>query len=138
MSPVFHRMPSACQHPHQRSWPTSVRAGPKWACRSIITAAALHAALGHALDAQRLARARCSSIAAGRRHAGIGAVQRAEDVDLRAVAVVVARLGHAVAVGVEQLAHVREAVPLRGVLQVHQHQVVADHVAVRGLSPTSR
>jgi hypothetical protein len=48
-------------------------------------------------------------------------------------AVVIDRFGEAICVGIEQLADVREAVPLGGVLQVHHHQVVADHVGCVGV-----
>jgi hypothetical protein len=50
------------------------------------------------------------------------------DVLAGAVAVVEHRLRLAVAVGVEQLADVRQAVPLRRVLQVQDHRVVIDDV----------
>jgi hypothetical protein len=93
-------------------------------------AAALHAALGHVLDAERDG-ARGRAAVAPRRHAGVGRVGGREDVAAGAVAVVVDRFGDTVAVGVEQLADVGEAVPLRRVLQVHHHQVVADHVGVQ-------
>ena len=89
--------------------------------------AALHAAGGHVLDAER-------ARAAGglRRHdvdrARTGRLARPDDIDARAIAVVVDRLRHPVAVGVEQLADVREAVPLRGVLRVEDDRVVADDV----------
>jgi hypothetical protein len=55
----------------------------------------------------------------------------ADDVGAGAVAVVVDGLGHAVAVGVEQLTDVRETVPLGRVLQVQDRQVVADDIGLR-------
>ena len=58
--------------------------------------------------------------------ASVGA--RPDEVDPGAVAVVVDGLGHAVAVGVELGAHVRERVPLRRVLQPERHLVVGPHV----------
>ena len=60
--------------------------------------------------------------------AGVGRVDGPDDVLARAVAVVVHGLGHAVAVGVEQLADMRQAVPLGRVLQVQDHRVVVDDV----------
>ena len=50
-----------------------------------------------------------------------------------AVAVVVDRLGLAVAVGIEQLADMGEAVPLGRVLGVQDDEVVADDVGRIGL-----
>ena len=55
-------------------------------------------------------------------------LDRAGDVLAGAIAVVEHHLGLAVAVDIEQLPDMREAVPLRRVLQRQQHQVVADHV----------
>ncbi|MNY44575.1 hypothetical protein D3C86_1796130 [compost metagenome] len=43
-------------------------------------------------------------------------------------AVVEHGLGLAVAIGIEAAAHMRQAVPLGGVLRVHQQHVVANHV----------
>jgi hypothetical protein len=56
----------------------------------------------------------------------------ADGVDPGAPAVVVDRLRDAVLVGVETGAGVAEGVPLRGVLGVQHHQVVAHHVAGPG------
>ena len=53
---------------------------------------------------------------------------RPDEVDAGAVAVVVDGLGDAVAVGVELRAHVRERVPLRGVLQPERDLVVGPDV----------
>ncbi|CFV98299.1 Uncharacterised protein [Bordetella pertussis] len=76
-------------------------------------AAALHAVLGQVLDAQ-LERGRgAAGIAAATGVVGVG---RPDDVDAGAVAVVIAQLGAAVAVGVEQRADVGQRIPLRGVL----------------------
>ena len=50
-----------------------------------------------------------------------------------AVAVVVDRLGLAIAVGIEQLADMGEAVPLGRVLAVQDDEIVADDVGAVGL-----
>ena len=92
-------------------------------------AAPLDAVARHVLHAER-ARAGRGLRPAARRHAGVLGIGRPEDVEAAAEAVVEHRLGQAVAVGVEHRADVREAVPLRRVLQVQHGQVVADHVAV--------
>ena len=92
-------------------------------------AAALDAACGHVLDAQRSGLGGRAGLAR-RGHTRIAALGRRQDVATGPEAVVVHRLGNAVAIGVEHLAHMRQAVPLGGVLQVHHHQVVADHVGV--------
>ncbi|CUI47885.1 Uncharacterised protein [Achromobacter sp. 2789STDY5608621] len=55
-------------------------------------------------------------------------VHRADHVFVGAVAVVVDAFGQAVAVGVEQRAHVRQRVPLGRVLQAHLDDVIAQHV----------
>ena len=60
--------------------------------------------------------------------AAVAVVDRPDDVLAGAEAVVEDDLGLAVAVGVEQLADMGEAVPLRRVLQGHLDDVVADHV----------
>ena len=53
---------------------------------------------------------------------------RSDEIDAGAVAVVVDGLVHAVAVGVELGADVRERIPLRRVLQRERHLVVVPHV----------
>ena len=93
-------------------------------------AAALHAALGHVLDAERACLRRRTRVAR-LRHAGVGGVARADHVFAGTKAVVVDRLGHAVGIGVEHLADVREAVPLGRILQVHHDEVVAEHVGLQ-------
>ena len=98
---------------------------------------ALHAALGHFFDAQRLGRGRRLSGDLGKaKNARPLAAARAHHIGACAKAVVVHRLGHAVAVGVEHRAHMRQAVPLGAVLQMHDHQVVAHHIgASRVVAP---
>ena len=64
--------------------------------------------------------------------AGLLDLGGADGVDPGAPAVVVDRLRDAVLVGVETGAGVAEGVPLRGVLGVQHHQVVAHHVAGPG------
>jgi hypothetical protein len=86
-------------------------------------AAALRAVLGEELDAERLRLAALEAIPS------LGILLRSRDhVLARAEAVVEHELRLAVAVGVEAAADVGERVPLRRVLQRHQHLVVADHV----------
>ncbi|MNR10636.1 hypothetical protein D3C85_1268980 [compost metagenome] len=58
----------------------------------------------------------------------IGIVDRADDVRVGAIAVVVDALGPAVAIRIEQRAHVGQGVPLGGVLEAEQHLVVADDI----------
>src|SRR5579884_2882415 len=87
-------------------------------------AAALHRVRRQVLDAERH---RADMLAALDR-AAVAVVDRPDDVLAGAVAVVEHDLRLAVAVGVEQLPDMREAVPLRRVLQRHLDDVVADHV----------
>ena len=90
---------------------------------------ALYAALGHFFDAQGLGR-RCRF--AGdlwkTKNTRTFAATRADYIGACAKAVVVHRLGYAIAIGVEHRAHMRQAVPLGAVLQMHDHQVVAHHI----------
>ena len=58
--------------------------------------------------------------------AGVGL--RADDIGAGLEAVVVERLGHAVAVGIEHAADMGERVPLRRILQRQDHAIVARHV----------
>ena len=58
----------------------------------------------------------------------VAIIHRADDVLAGAVAVVEHDLGLAVAVGIEQLPDMGEAVPLGRVLQRHLDDVVADHI----------
>ena len=60
--------------------------------------------------------------------AAVAIVHRPDDVLAGAVAVIEDDLGGAVAVGIEQLPDMGEAVPLRRILQRHLDDVVADHV----------
>ena len=76
----------------------------------------------HVLDAELVGVAEMAAAVA----AGVGL--RADHVDARLEAVVVERLGHAVAVGVEEAADMGERVPLRRILQRQDHAIVARHV----------
>ena len=60
--------------------------------------------------------------------AAIGFI-RTDQFDARAVAVVVDLLGPPVAVGIEHLTDVAQAVPLRRILQEHEHRVIGHHIA---------
>ncbi len=93
-------------------------------------APALGAVLREVFDAQRIG-LRPGVAREGLR--GLRVFGAGPDVLARPVAVVEHRLGHAVAVGVEQAAHVGQAVPLRGVLQAEQGHVVVDHVRELGV-----
>ena len=74
-----------------------------------------------------------------RRHVALRVVVgRADDVAAGAIAVVEHVLGAAVAIGVEHLADMREAVPLRRVLQRQEHLVVADDVGGGGIVAAQR
>ena len=102
---------------------TPCHSWPRWCARSMSTPAALHAVEGHVLEAEvvrerRVARGRRR----GRRRDG------PDEVDPGAVAVVVDGLLHPVAVGVELGAHVRERVPLGGVLEPEGDRVVGPDV----------
>ena len=88
--------------------------------------AALHGLLGHGLDAQRVRGRGAGRAGTGRPR--VGRLGRPLHLAPGAKAVVVDRLGQAVAIGVEVRAYVGQAVPLRGVLQVEDGQVVADDV----------
>ena len=89
--------------------------------------AALHASLGHVLDAEE-AGARRVGLRAGGDDAG-----RPGHVGAGTIAVVVERLGHTVPVCIEQLADMGQAVPLRGVLCMQQDRIVAHHVREPGV-----
>ena len=103
-------------------------------CRQVDeNAASLDAVLRHAVDAKRL-RAGAGCRRAGRARNGPGR----DDVRAGAEAVVEDHLGRAVAVGIEHLADMGEAVPLRRILQVDQRRVVADDVDVAGIDAFKR
>ena len=87
-------------------------------------AAALHAVRRHVVDRQL----ECADMLAALDGTAVTVVHRADDVLAGAVAVVEDDLGLAVAIRVEQLPDMGEAVPLRRVLQRHLDDVVADHV----------
>ena len=87
-------------------------------------AAALHAVRRHMIDRQF---ERADMLAALDR-AAAAIVHRPDDVLAGAVAIVEDDLGRAVAIGIEQLPDMREAIPLRRILQRHLDDVVADHV----------
>ena len=88
-------------------------------------AAALHAVRRHVVDRQR---GRAEMPAGALDHLPVAVLDRPGDVLAGAIAVVEDDLRLAVAVGVEQLPDMREAVPLRRILQRQQHLIVADHV----------
>ena len=75
--------------------------------------AALHAGLRHVLDAQEAGAGRIG-LPRSRRHGA----RRPRDVRAGTEAVVVERLGHAVAIGIEQLADMGQTVPLGRILRV--------------------
>ena len=88
-------------------------------------AAALHAGRRHVLDTQPLR----ALVRAERGHEPVVAVgDRADDVRIGTEAVVIDVFRLAVAVHVEHLPDMREAVPLRRVLQRQQHLIVADDI----------
>ena len=87
-------------------------------------AAALHAVGGHMVDRQF---ERADVLAAVDR-AAVAIIHGPDDVLPGAVAVIKDDLGLAVAVGIEQLPDMGEAVPLRRVLQRHLDDVVAHDV----------
>ncbi|MNV34195.1 hypothetical protein D3C71_1256040 [compost metagenome] len=86
---------------------------------------ALNAVLGQVLNAQRTGvRAGITGpVSACMRVGG-----RCRDFHSGPKAVVEHGLGLAVAIGIEAAAHMRQAVPLGGVLRVHQQHVIANHV----------
>ena len=84
--------------------------------------AALNCLRRHVLDAELVGVGEVAAPVA----AGVGL--RADHVGARLEAVVVERLGHAVAVGVEHAADMGQRVPLRRVLQRQDHAIVAGHV----------
>ena len=92
-------------------------------------AAALHAVVGHVLQAEVVREA--AVVAAVARGVGL----RSDEVDAGAVPVVIDGLLDPVAVGVELGADVRERVPLRRVLQRERHHVVGPHVDVARVAP---
>ena len=95
---------------------------------------ALHAALGHFVDAQGFGlRGGLAGNFGEVKNAGAFAAGWAHHVDACAKTVVVHRLGLAVAVGIEHRAYMGQAVPLRAVLQVHDDQVIADHIGAAGV-----
>jgi hypothetical protein len=76
----------------------------------------------HVLDAELVGVAEMAAAVS----AGVGL--RADHVGARLETVVVERLGHTVAVGVEEAADMGERVPLRGVLQRQDHAIIARDV----------
>ncbi len=86
--------------------------------------AALHAGARHVLDAEPGG----TDMAAGRDLLAAAIVDRPDHVLAGAEAVVEHHFGLAVAIDIELLAHMCEAVPLRRILQRQQHDVVAYHV----------
>ena len=90
-------------------------------------AAALHTVHRHVFDAEGMHRRRRL-----RRHVadrtGVVRVGRTGDFLAAAEAVIKHRLRLAVAIRIEQLAHVRQAIPLRRVLQVQDHGIVIDDI----------
>ena len=109
--------------PHQLVVADEFPPRPKCASRSIITP---RPCIGCA--------AMLSIASAARRHArrldrlAVAVIHRPDDVLAGAIAVVEDDLGLAVAIGVEQLADMGKAVPLRRILQRHLDDVVADHI----------
>ena len=87
-------------------------------------AAALHWMRRKILDAQR----QRADMLAELDRAAIAVIDRADDVLAGAETVVENDLRLAVAIGVEQLTDMSEAVPLRRILQRHLDHVVADHI----------
>ena len=87
-------------------------------------AAPLRAVFGEELHAERF----CLRAFVARPRLGLGVLGRRHDVFIGAKAVVEDDFRLAVAVGIEAAADVRKGVPLRRVLQRHQHDVVADDV----------
>ncbi|MNV60656.1 hypothetical protein D3C71_1531280 [compost metagenome] len=92
--------------------------------------AALHAVLGQVLDAERVGAWAGKS---GPIRASLRIFVRRPDVDAGAIPVVEHRFGLPVAVCVEAAAHVRQAVPLRRILRIHQQHVVAHHIGEQGV-----
>ena len=92
--------------------------------------ASLNAGFGHVLNAQ-LDRVGSGLMLARTGVAGVRTVGGSDDVLTSPVTVVIHRLRNTVAVGVEHRPYVREAVPLRRILQVHDHEIIADHIALR-------
>ena len=88
-------------------------------------AAALHALGRHVVDRQR---GRAEMPAGALDNLSIAVFDRSGDMFAGTVAIIEDDLRRAVAISVEQLADMREAVPLRRILQCHQHLVVADDV----------
>ena len=68
----------------------------------------------------------------------VAVVDRPDDIFTGAEAVVEHHLGLAVAVDIELRAHMGERIPLRRILQVHGHEVIAHDVDERGLSDRER
>ena len=90
---------------------------------------ALQALHRHVLHPQRLGRGGAARLHQGAgQGAGVLGVGRARHVGVAAVAVVERGLRRAVAVGIEQRAGVGEAVPLRGILQVQDGEVVVHDI----------
>jgi hypothetical protein len=90
--------------------------------------AALRAMLGQLFDAERTRVGPGKACPVGH---GIRVFGGAADLLAGAKAVVEHRLGLAIAIGIEAASHVRQAVPLRRVLGVHQQHLVAHHVGER-------
>ena len=112
------------QHPHQVVVADGLSLAPIVRVQVDHDAAALRPVLGEVLDAER------QRLGAFVLRPAFRAVLllRGLDVLLGAKAVVEHHFRRAVAIGVEEAPHMREAVPLGGVLQGHQHYVVADDV----------
>lgn len=87
--------------------------------------ASLHTVFGQVIDTER---AGAGAGKAGPVRKRMRIFVSRQDIDAGPKTVVEHRFGRAVAIGVEAAAHVRQAVPLRGVLGVHQQHVVAHHI----------
>src|SRR5579883_17533 len=97
-------------------------------------AASLDAASRHVLDPERP----CPRGSIARRLASAAIVDGSYHVPARAVAVVIDHLGNAVAIGVEELPDMGEAVPLRRILQRDDRDIVADDVGMARVVPAQR
>ncbi len=80
---------------------------------------------GHVLNAEARARGKCCLVPVSTRVAGLG---RADDLRAGAKPVVIDPLRDPVAVRVKQPADMGEAVPLRGILQMQDREVVVEDV----------
>jgi hypothetical protein len=86
--------------------------------------------VGHVFDAE-CTRARRRTRIGAIGYARIGSLRGPKDVHAGPVPVVVDGLRQPVAVGIKHLADVREAVPLRRILQMQDREIVADHVGMQ-------